>query len=215
MSENEIVTAGSLSEEEQQALLAEVTQPLKYVPRLDLMQAQSKAVDDGLAMPGEFVYNGDQNYGGEVVVQLLDFRAHAVMFDGSGNVIMESFDPSDDTFKTIRQKTAGPKIENERPGIGADFLFWNPSRRIFGIVPLLKSAARLIPTANTVMRRRVPSVLYSKKVEKSGNRWYVPLLRDFSGEVGAPPTPDEVTAAVQLFKQQEAQTGTDPNARPR
>lgn len=192
-----------------------------YVPRIDLLQANSAGRRGGVGVDGEFVHNGTTNFGKTFVAVFCDWRPHAIMFDADGNVIAESFDPASEVFKAIKAKESGPKNPKERPGSGADFLAWCPNNGVYGILPLMKTARRHIQPAYQLLLAKKPAVVTSSLVEARGNAWYSPSIGEFRGTLdpAKAPLPELTVKATSLFKAgaqpQQEQEAAPADSRPR
>lgn len=203
------LTLGSdLTQEQQLALLNQLSEG-NFVPRVELLQANSAARRAGIGTDGEYVHNGTTNLGKQFVAVFTEWRPHAIMFDDDQNMIAESFDPASETFKSIKAKEQGPKVPNERPGTGADFLVWIPEAQVFGIFPLMKTARRHIKPAYTLLMGRKPAVISSSLVEARGNAWYSPVIQEYRGTIDPTkgPTPDLTEKAVRMFRQVASTAG--------
>lgn len=218
--QNPIVVGSDMAQDAAMKLINEMSEG-NYVPRIDLVQANSGARRTGIGTDGEFVHNGNTNLGKSFTCVFVDWRAHAIMFDDEGNVIAESFDPASEIFKTIKMKEAGPKTKNERPGSGADFLVWLPDHGMYGILPLLKTARRHIKPAYTLLLTKRPAVITSQLVEARGNAWFSPNIAEFKGALdpAKAPMPELTVRATTLFKasiiQPEATAAAPTTDRPR
>lgn len=198
---NEIIAGSDLPQDKALALINEMSKG-NYVPRIDLVQANSAARTSGIANDGEYVFNGTQKLGKSFVAIVVDWRPHAIMFDDNQNLVAESFDPASETFKSIKSKESGPKTKNERPGSGAQFLVWVPSIQCYGILPLMKTARRHIQPLYTLYMNKKPAAVSSSPVSAGGNTWQSPVIQEFTGTIDPSQRPsDELTAeATRMFK---------------
>ncbi len=199
---NDLVVVGSQLDAEAAMKLVNEMSEGNYVPRIDLFQANSAGRRTGVGQDGEFVHNGTTNFGKTFVGVFSDWRPHAIMFDKEGNVLAESFNPAEETFKMIKMKEAGPKNDAERPGSGADFLVWVPEHQVFGILGLLKTARRHIKPAYTLFMTKKPAVITSTLVEARGNAWFSPNITAYQATLDPTkgPSPELVAKATMLFR---------------
>lgn len=199
---SDMVVAGSDLPQDKVLVLINEMSKGNYIPRIDLVQANSAARTSGIAADGEYVFNGTQKLGKTFTAVVVDWRPHAIMFDDNQNLVAESFDPASETFKSIKIKEAGPKTKNERPGSGAQFLVWLPEIQCYAIFPLMKTARRHIQPLYTLYMNKKPAAISSSSVTAGGNTWQSPLVQEFTGSIDPSKRPsDELTAeATRMFK---------------
>lgn len=217
---SEMIVAGSdLPADKALAMISDMSKG-NYVPRVDLLQSNSAARQQGIGNDGDFVFNGTQNLGKQFTCIVLDWRPHAIMFDDQQNLVAESFDPASETYKNIVAKERGPKTKNERPGSGAEFLVWLPDFGTCAIVPLMKTARRHIQPLYTLYTAKKPATISASAVTSGGNTWQSPVIQEFKGTLDATkaPLPEVVAEAVRMFKNTtpaEAKEAAPSDGRPR
>lgn len=199
--EHKIIVASELTPEQELALLNEVS-TTTYIPRIEQVQPQSRIKR---SMPsvkdGEFIHNGNTNFGSEFVAVPCAWRPKAIMFDGQGNMVSESYDPASETYKSIKSKEAGPKNPKERPGTGGEVLVYCPQYQMWGILPLLKTARRGLKPMYALIQAKKPALITAFFVDKN-NQWWTPIVNEYRGELKPEqkPSADSIAQAMALFR---------------
>lgn len=147
-----------------------------FLPRLQLMTANSEKCKEGLFPTNNYALVVDQDYkdlGSSVDVMILAWRPKAMEI---GESIISSFDRESDTFKEIQRKS-----EDSDSGCmwGYEFLVWVPSHKVFATFFCgSKTARREAP--NVKARMHKAATLSSKKITKGKYTWFGPKTSDCS-----------------------------------
>jgi len=198
--EHKIIVASDLDQAAELALLNEVS-TTTYIPRIEQVQSNSRIRRSMKCEEGEFIHNGNTNFGKEFVAVPAAWRPKAIMFDGDGNMVCESYDPASEVYKTIKMKEAGPKNPKERPGTGGEVLVWCPQYQMWGILPLLKTARRGLKPMYGLIQAKKAALVVAFFVDKA-NPWWTPNINEYRGELKPTdrPTDASLIQAMALFR---------------
>lgn len=172
-----------------------------FLPRLQLMTANSEKCKSGDFPTNNYALVRDQEYGDlgkSVDVLVIAWRPKAMSI---GDAIVSSHDPNSDQFKDIQERAEQP---NSGCMWGYEFLMWVPSRKAFvAFYCGSKSARREAPHIKARMGKA--ATLSSKKVEKGKFTWFTAKVSDCSTPFEMP-AKEKFLAEVEKFNNPPKQT---------
>lgn len=194
--ENAMIPAelvGSLAKQNDD-LFKEVTKSADFIPRLQLMTANSKQCKAGEFPVNHYAFIRDQNLqdlGETVDVLAITWRAKALEI---GEQVISIFDMQNDEFKRIQEKSAE---QDSGCMYGPEFLVYIPQIKEFATFFCgSKSARRESGSVKALMTK--PATLKSKKIEGKRYTWFtstaVPCSTPFE-----PPIIDDLKKVVDKF----------------
>jgi hypothetical protein len=203
MSDKDLITlpkGGAVAAQDDDAFKA-ATKSGDYLPRLQLLTANSKICKSGEFPINHFAIIRDQNnndIGETVDIVVVAWRAKAIEI---GDMILTSYNPKDDTFASIQEKS-----EEKDSGcmFGPEFLVW---------VPVADTFATFFMSSKS-MRREAPSVrgfikkaatLKPQKIETPKYTWFTPTVHPCTSVID-PPDKDELLQEYEKFMNPPAQT---------
>lgn len=191
---NEIAKLGELAPSKyDDSVFDEIAKSGDFLPRLQLMTANSGPVKDGEFSVNHYamVDNGNLiDLGKEVDVAVIAWRPKAL--DTSENI--GSFEPESELYQQIKEKS---KISNSGCMYGPEFLCYIGSRKAFVTFFMGSKSAR--KTANKVKSFvKKFATLKSVKIDNKKYTWFAPSVTKCSSEFPLPPL-DELTDKVDKF----------------
>jgi hypothetical protein len=180
----------------------------EYIPPISLFQKMSEAPDGVNIKYGEFLFNQKENWGKSFDAVPIVYRPHAMLIENK-KVVKQTY-KQDKIFEEIKaMKDAG--VNGALPGI--DFLCWIPSKKIFAIYFLYKTALK---GAGQDFRANVGKfvTIQSKHVEHKGNAWETPEVIPSTNSY-EPPLEDDLNKALEMFKDIDTSEVENNASRPR
>jgi hypothetical protein len=175
----------------------DVVKTSSYLPRIQLMTANSKAVKSGKVQANTYGMIREAGGDPEVLGSSLDclvlaWRPKAM--DLSGEQPVTSFDKDSALYGEIVEKS---DIKDSNCMFGPEFLLWIP--KIEGFVTFFMGSKSARRSARGVQQRMHKlATLTSKEVSTAKHTWYVPLAEDCPTEYDIPEI-DDLKKAVDGF----------------
>jgi hypothetical protein len=176
MSENELmVNLPALNDD-----ISDIPQRTGYLPYLGIAYGTSQAVVDGIATPGDFVFEGKRSLGKKAEVIVADYRLHLSVWDNDANSTISDFydlrtNPNRGKNEAYvnyqkQQLSANCKLHE-----GIDLLLWIPAVNSFAVI-YLKSTTydSFAPIYNAGKGGRLVQISTRQGVaKKTGRKFYL------------------------------------------
>lgn len=200
---DELILSSTNSESLDRAL--SVASNVEFLPRLKLCQGGSNEVAEGdIARGGNFGLIRDQDdiedIGSEMEVVLVEGRAKALLI--SDDEIIQNFDPSTETFQSIKSQSA---VKDSGAMYGPEFLVWLPAQQCFATFFLgsktgRRAAKKFKPLMGT------PAILKSVLIDPPGSKykWHGPVIAATTTPLSEVPDQEAREKAVKMFLEEKA-----------
>lgn len=193
----DLFAAPATSEVDQQQLSSIAT--TSYVPSLAIAYGTSDSVKKTkIASPGDFTLGGMTCLGDTIEMCVLDWRFHAVLWDGNSNSTEaeifhfrengpQSGNP--EWVKFIGQPT---KVKQEVKQ-GADMFVWLPRYNMFGSFFMKGSLTKFLQPLITAAHLRLARVSTSyQEAKRSSNSWYDLIITELSERIDPTKIPEDL-----------------------